>query len=91
MKLPKHNCGLTLEHNVHKSLYEHASDCWEISRGEDVWESQEAKDKAILTDEVWTLQWYPDTPIGFFKIAAPTLEELLTFALKIEQKAKEET
>ena len=43
------------------------------------WESEEAKQRAIEMDECWTLQLYPDTPIGFMAIAAPTLEDLLRF------------
>lgn len=85
MKFPDHKCGLTLEHNPHTAYYETVAQ-W-LSRpereGEDdfyAWQSNEARQRAIDTNEVWTLQWYPDTPIGFIAIAAPTLDELLAFA-----------
>jgi len=79
MKLPKHKCGLYLTHNKHKDFYKTAEE--EIIDQQAVdWESEEAKQKAIDTNEIWELQWYPDTPIGSYCIAAPTLEELLKFA-----------
>ncbi len=49
------------------------------------WENKEAEARAIAADEIWTLQWYPNTPVGFNSIAAPTLEELLAFASRIEK------
>jgi hypothetical protein len=83
--LPQHACSLTLEHNRHKDYYQSASEWWteELARhGEDAWNwpSDEARQRAIDTDEVWLLQWYPHTPIGSYSIAAPTLAELLAHA-----------
>jgi hypothetical protein len=76
MKLPEHKCGLHLEHNVHKNYYETA-ESYIRDYGMHVWKDEASKQRAIDTDSIWTLQWYPDTPIGFYAIAAPTLEELL--------------
>ena len=75
MNFPKHKCGLFLTHNEHKDYYQKAED-W-IKEVDYDWADEESKMRAINTDEVWTLHWYPDTPIGFYSIAAPTLEELL--------------
>jgi len=92
MKLPRHKCGLTLEHNNHRNVYQTARKWWaeESERDPDNppydWESDEARERALATDEVWTLHWYPRTPIGFFCIAAPTLDELLAYALQVEDK-----
>lgn len=73
--LPKHAAGLTLQHNDHKSVYDSVEQWIEkntlfdfISEGE--------KQKAIATDSIWTLQWYPHTPIGFYSIAASSLAAL---------------
>lgn len=81
LKLPEHKCGLYITHNEHKNYYlsveEYIAD--DISQRCD-WLNEEAKAKAIATNEVWTLQWYPNTPVGFNCVAAPTLEELLDFA-----------
>lgn len=85
MKFPKHKAGLFLTHNEHKDYYQSAED-WlkeQISDSKDPlysWESEEAMVRAIATDSIWVLHWYPDTPIGFYCIAAPTLEELLAYA-----------
>jgi len=37
------------------------------------WVSEDEKQKALATNSVWTLQWYPDTPVGFFAIHASSL------------------
>lgn len=85
IKLPKHLCGLSLEHNEHKNYYDTAQQ-WlkeQAQNGESpnhYFKDTEAYIKAITTDEVWVLQWYPNTPIGFIRVMAPTLEELLELA-----------
>lgn len=83
MKLPKHECGLYLEHNPHKDVYEtleafYLGDRWPS------FVSEEAKQRSIDTNEIWTLRWYPLTPVGFYLVAAPSLEECLQFALEVE-------
>lgn len=87
MKLPDHKCGLFLEHNVHKDYYQTAKQAIEEAP-EDMdmfpFKDEESRQRAIDTDEIWTLQWYPDTPIGSYKVAAPTLEELLEYAAEIK-------
>ena len=85
MKLPEHKCGLTLEHNDCRNVYmtvRKMIEEWQDTTMEDLyqWESDEHKQRAIDTNEIWTLQWYPDNPVGFFAIAAPTLDELLAYA-----------
>jgi hypothetical protein len=81
MNLPAHKCGLFLTHNEHRDVYQSPAD-W--IRENELYEfaSEEAKQRAIATDEIWTLHWYPETPISFNAIAAPTLEELLELAAK---------
>lgn len=94
MKFPEHKCSLTLQHNPGRDYYMTARAWWreEEERNPDdplySWESDEAREAALDTDEVWTLHWYPNTPIGFFSIAAPTLEKLLAYAEKIEKEGK---
>lgn len=83
MNFPAHKAGLIMEHNPHLNVYESASE-WirnQEERGCSAeWKCEEAKGRAIATNEIWTLQWYPETPIGFNIVAAPTFEELLDFA-----------
>lgn len=81
-EFPRHNGSLTLEHNEHRDCYDPLEE-W-LSETKYDWPSEEAKERAIQTDSLWTLHWYPDTPIGFHSIAAPTLRELLDFAAQVE-------
>ena len=85
--LPQHKYGLFLTHNEHRDYYEKAEDyiregCERSSAT--VWKNDEAKQRAIETDEIWELQWYPNTPIAFYHVAAPTLAELLEWAKTCE-------
>ena len=70
--LPEHKCGLHLNHNEHRNVYETVEQFYDadyfISTGE--WH------KAVAEDSVWVLHWYPNTPIGFTRIAASTLEAI---------------
>lgn len=74
--LPAHKCGLYLTHNEHKDLYESAEDWIENRQFEDDFVSPEEMQKAIAENSVWRLQWYPDTPVGFYSIAAASLEAI---------------
>jgi hypothetical protein len=84
MNLPKHKCGLYLTHNQHKDYYETVQD--RLSHpaldDDDYFVSAEDKQKCIDTDEIWELQWYPDTPVGFYKVCGSTLEIVLNKALE---------
>lgn len=85
IKFPKHKCGLYLSHNQHKDLYETALHRIEYSNLDvDDFISKEDMQKCINTDELWELQWYPDTPIVFYRVAGSTLEIVLNRALEIE-------
>ena len=75
--LPKHKCELTLSHNEHRNSYtdiESYLACLDVT--DDEWLSPEDRAKAIETDELWHLQWYPDTPIGFRRLFASSLDAL---------------
>ena len=78
--LPEHKCGLHLSHNEHRDVYETVEQFYES----DDFISEEEWHKAVAENSVWVLHWYPNTPIGFTRIAASTLEA-------IEAKLKENT
>ena len=83
MKFPEHKASLYLTHNDHKSCYQTvAKNIADDSHGykEDCWVSAKQRQKAIDTNECWTLQWYPDTPIGFCILSAADLDVLLKAA-----------
>lgn len=82
MKFPAHEASLSLEHNQHKAYYlTVAQSIADSDHGyqEDCWISEEQKQKAIDTNECWTLQWYPRTPIGFYIKSAADLDALLNY------------
>jgi hypothetical protein len=85
MRFPNHAASLTLEHNDHKGIYQSAAD-WIADNEMFDWRDDAAKQRAIETDSIWTLMWYPDTPVGSYDIAAPTLEEVLEWAAEIESR-----
>jgi hypothetical protein len=80
---PKHEASLHLTHNDHKSVYrtvQESIDDESFGYCDDDWVSPEQKQKAIDTNDCWTLQWYPDTPVGFCKLSAADLDVLLAAA-----------
>ena len=78
--LPKHAAGLYLEHNTHKSIYQSTENyCADIT---ELWVSEDERLKAIATDSVWTLQWWPNTPNHSWKINASTLDALSEYFKK---------
>lgn len=84
MKLPAHKCGLYLEHNANRDVRESVAEYLEMN-GRFQFKDDAARQACIDSGELWTLQWYPHTPIGSHSVAAPTLEELLAFANQEEQ------
>lgn len=80
---PRHEASLHLTHNDHKSYYRTVQEAItdeDFGYCEDDWVSPEQKKKAIDTNDCWTLQWYPDTPVGFCKLSAADLDVLLAAA-----------
>jgi hypothetical protein len=70
--LPEHKCGLHLSHNEHRDVYETVEEFYDA---ED-FVSPEEWHKAVAENSVWVLHWYPETPIGFHRVAASTLEAI---------------
>lgn len=79
MKLPEHKCGLYLEHNANRDYYE-SVEAYLDDNPLYQFKDDQARQRCIDTGDIWTLQWYPNTPVGFIAVAAPTLDELLAFA-----------
>jgi hypothetical protein len=86
VKFPSHKASLTLTHNDHLGVYETVAGAIEnksFGYEADRWVSDEQREKAIRTNECWTLQWYPDTPVGFYALSAADLDVLLAAAQDI--------
>lgn len=72
--------------NGHTAYYESPADYYSNQPGAvPSWPSEEEKNKAFSENSVWTLQWYPRTPISFYLIAASSLPALIEFALKVDK------
>lgn len=78
MKLPKH-IGCIIRHNQHALYYETVED-YLARPGTDEDVSAGDRMEMIRTGEVWEIQWYPGTPVGFCVVYAPTLERALELA-----------
>lgn len=78
VKFPEHKCGLHLTHNEHKDVYEKL----EEKLQDDYYKDMTPEDRAecLRTDSLWTLHWYPNTPVGFIVVHGPTLERVLELA-----------
>ncbi len=77
---PKH-LTLSLRHNDHKSSYMTVAEyCETVQNDLENWVSEEQRLKAIETNELWELQWYPDTPVGFCIKLAADLDVLLEWS-----------
>lgn len=78
MQFPEHKCGLYLTHNHHKDYYTLAEIYLDYSKiDNDDFATPTSKQRCIETDQIWELQWYPNTPIGFNKVWGATLEDVL--------------
>ena len=75
IQLPEHKCGLYLEHNSYRDYYTPLTTAVE-EEGEH-WISEDERAKALESGEIWTLQWYPNTPIGFYRVVGSSLESVI--------------
>lgn len=79
--IPAHKVTFHLTHNQHLSYYETVEQM--IASGhpaidDHYFVSPEDRQRCIDTNEMWEAQWYPETPVGFHKICASSLEVLNT-------------
>lgn len=82
---PPHKAGLHLTHNEHKNCYisveEHCQFGGDL--GHEDFVDEEDFRRACETDELWELQWYPDTPVGFNLCRASSLDRLIDLVKKV--------
>ena len=81
-------CGVHLTVNDHRDVYRTAAEELDNlhSCGFDV--TPEIRAKIIETDTIIDLHFYPDTPIGFYKILHHDIDAALDEALAILQKVE---
>lgn len=80
---PHHEVSLSLTHNEYKNYYLSIEDAVkEIDTGQ-FWVSSDERTFALATGDIWEMQWYPRTPIGFYKLAASSLHAVLNAAQQL--------
>lgn len=87
--LPTYKVGMTLEHNANRFFYETVEEYLEGSSCPPSFVSEDQKSIACSTNELWELQWYPDTAVGSYRIASPTLAGLLEYADQVKAELME--
>ena len=83
MQFPKYNISLCLSHNEYKNYYSSIETAVEDHTVREFWLVGE-KEKALATGDIWELQWYPSTPIGFHKVVGASLEVVMSAAINID-------
>lgn len=74
--LPQHKCGLYIEHNAHRDYYEPLQEkVAELLHDEEI--SPKEADEILTSDSLWSIQWYPNTPVGFYKVYGCSLSSAL--------------
>lgn len=73
--LPAHKASLHLSHNEHLGIYEPIADALADLDDHDI--TPEDRAECLRTNSLWILHWYPETPVGFCRVAAATLERVL--------------
>lgn len=76
---PDHKCSMTLEHNPHLCLHQSIVE-WSEDNSLFDWASDAEIALSHDCGDLWTLQWYPRTPVSCHMIAAASLGRLLEFA-----------
>lgn len=72
----------SIQHNQHRVYYQEVADYLdEGGTSGDI--TPEDRAECIRTGEVWEIHWYPNTPIGFHRVAAPTLERAIARAWEV--------
>ena len=81
MNFLKHH-QLFITHNGHHTNYESVKDYLDCNDRIEI--TPEDREECIRLNEIWELQWYPETPIGFYCVGAPTLENCVQLANSYE-------
>lgn len=79
------HCSLSIQFNDHQGPNYMTAAQFEEYYGPEKWcgdwVSEEQHQKALATNSVWEIHWYPDTPVGFCAFLGADLEAVITAAL----------
>jgi hypothetical protein len=82
--LARCKCGVYVQVNVHRDVYETAEQWWETQDicGDSLkFTPPEVRAEMIRLNTVVDVQFYPDTPVGFYRVAHHDLDAALGAAL----------
>lgn len=68
--------SLTIDFNDEHAINYMSAEEWGRYEA-DEWVSDAERDKAIAENSVWTIQWYPNTPVSFSILRASSLAALI--------------
>lgn len=79
--MPAHKGSCTICHNDHLNNYATVAEEMEFHPEwfKNAWVSEESKAYAIEHNELWSLQWYPETPIGFHNLCAGRWSDIVEY------------
>ena len=90
-KLPHHACSLVIEHNPHKGTCETVESWVQFRDSKDAFENVAEYNHCVYTDELWEVQWYPETPNGCYLAAASSFGGAIERALQMERENRRAT
>ena len=76
--------SFSIDCNPHVLNYESFGDY--MARTDHNWVTGEAKLRCIRDQALYVIFWYPRTPVAFYDLAGPDLEELLDHEVEDEKK-----
>ncbi len=86
--IPAHAAGATIQHNDHLGSYrtvaEQETDMPEWFDG--AWVSEESRQFALEHNELWSVQWYPRSPVGFENVCAGRWADIMAHFMMEEVK-----
>jgi len=79
--MPAHEASAHITHNQHKNYYYTIAEYEQNNEDwfKNAWVSEESRAYAIANNELWEMQWYPHTPIGFNNLCAGRWSDIVEY------------
>lgn len=87
--MPPHKGSCTISHNDHLNNYATVEQEEEFHAEwfKGSWVSGESREFAIKNNQLWSIQWYPETPVGFSNLCAGRWADIVAHLYLQEQSA----
>lgn len=85
--IPEHKGSATIHHNGHLVNYQSVAQ-EELNNPEwfvDAWVNEVSRQHALDMDTLWSVQWYPETPVGFQNLCAGRWSDIVVHLLAPEE------